>query len=50
MAPLLFLSYVNDMPSKSDLCASALFADDTKCFKEIKHMDDSVILQTHLDK
>ena len=38
------------MTSESDLCTTALFADDAKCFKEIRCMDGSIILQTHLDK
>ena len=50
LGPLLFLLYVNDMPSESDLCTTALFADDAKCFKEIRCTNDSIILQTHLDK
>ena len=38
------------MPSESDLCTTALFEDDAKCCKEIRRTDDSIILQTHLNK
>ena len=49
LGPLMFLLYINGMPSVSSLCTTALFADDVKCFKEIKSQTDSVILQNHLD-
>jgi len=50
LGPLLFLLYINDMPSVSTSCTTALFADDAKCIKEILSQHDCVTLQNHLDK
>jgi len=49
VGPLLFLLYINDMPSVASSCTTALFADDSKCLKEIKTHDDCEALQHDLD-
>ena len=36
LGPLLFLVYINDLPSAISLSNMFIFADDTKCFKVIK--------------
>ena len=49
LGPLLFLLYINDMPSSVQHSTVALFADDSKCFKSIKNTSDCRLLQNDLD-
>ena len=44
LGPLLFLIYVNDLPSASNLLKAIMFADDTKLF--FKHKDISVLFSS----
>jgi len=48
LGPILFLLYVNDLPSVVDNTL-ALFADDSKCSKAITSRDDCISLQDDLD-
>ena len=50
MGPLLFLTYINDLPSVlSPSTACRLFADDCLLYRFIHSMEDKVILQKDLD-
>ena len=49
LGPLLFLLFINDMPSVVN-APIALFADDAKLFKEIRSREDSLSLQQDIDK
>ena len=44
LGPILFLIYVNDLPSASNLLNTIMFADDTNLFFE--HKDISVLFST----
>ena len=48
LGPLLFLSYINDLPSKVNATAR-LFADDCLLYRRIKSKDDASSLQQDLD-
>ena len=47
--PQLFLVYINDLPSVLEMCQLLIFADDTKCFKQIHSMSDTYLMQDDLN-
>ena len=49
LGPLLFLLYINDMPSVARHASLALFADDSKCYKQISNISDCLLLQNDID-
>ena len=50
LGPLLFLIYVNDLPkSTSHDTTVTMFADDTKCHRHLRNLQDTIILQQDLD-
>ena len=49
LGPMLFLLFINGMPSVTTSCTTALFADDSKCFKQIVDVNDCQSLQKDLD-
>ena len=50
LGPLLFLVYVNDLPTQALNSDLFLFADDTKCLKSVSSPSDSSQLQCDLDR
>ena len=49
LGPLLFIMYMNDLPDAIHWSKAFLFADDTKCFKQIKSLEDQQHFQHDLD-
>ena len=47
---LLFVAFINDLPSCITLAPSFLFADDTKCLKIISNPSDILSIQNALNK
>ena len=50
LGPLLFLLYINDLEINVNNSKLALFADDTKLYREINDINDSLLLQHDLDR
>ena len=48
LGPILFLLFVNDMPQVLGSSKLSMFADDSKCFKTIKSLADTITLQNDL--
>ena len=45
----LFLAYTNNLQSVLETCQLLLFADDTKCFRQINSMSDAYKLQDEVN-
>jgi hypothetical protein len=49
LGPLLFLLYVNDLPQATSSSSIATYADDTKCYRPVRTLQDAQYLQNDLD-
>ena len=49
LGPLLFLSYVNDLPNNINFSSTYLFADDTKCVLSVSSYNESSWLQDDIN-
>ena len=49
LGPILFIIYINDLPSTVSSSIILMFADDTKCYRPISCPNDSLLLQRDLD-
>ena len=49
LGPLLFIIFLNDLPSVITSSRILKYADDTKCYKTITNPNDAVLLQSDLD-
>ena len=50
LGPLLFILFINDVPSGLTFCSILIFADDIKIFSGIKCFYDQICLQRDLDR
>ena len=50
LGPLLFLIFVNDIPDSVNHSYMYLYADDTKCFRKVSSISDSLLLQEDLSQ
>ena len=50
LGPTLFLMFINDLPNVLQHSNALLFADDAKCFKKIKSLNDCIDLQSDLNR
>ena len=50
LGPLLFLIYINDLPSASDIFSILMYADDTTLFCNFDNIRNNTILNTELEK
>ena len=48
VATILLLLYVNDIPNVAT-CTAKLFADDTKTYRKLNHVNDTSALKSDLD-
>jgi hypothetical protein len=46
---MLFLLYVNDLPQATSSSSIAMYADDTKCYRPVRALQDAQYLQNDLD-
>ncbi|PIK49022.1 putative RNA-directed DNA polymerase from mobile element jockey-like [Apostichopus japonicus] len=49
LGPILFLLYINDLPSSIAGCSVKIFADDTKLYKAVHSLRDCDVLQNNID-
>ena len=50
LGPLLFMLYINNLPSLCSDCVVKLFADDVKVYKRILCAEDHIVLQSVINK
>ena len=50
LGPALFLPYINDLPYVAVLSTARLFADDCIVYRPIMNNDDTILLQSNLNK
>ena len=48
LGPLLFFVYINDLPAATSFSTTLMFADDTKCLRNVRSISDCRLLQEDL--